>query len=122
MTTQEVTTTNIADFGYTERKELIALLQAWHEQGLPDDFSEDEVHPMFNRNSGHVFLTNSEYQVAMLTHCGDISKDRLEIWHNCPNCGHEGFEEDCKIDESGEYIGCNVCKEKDPENAIRGCF
>lgn len=96
---QEITTTNIADFGYIERVELIKLLQAWHSQGLPEDFSRGEVHPMMNRNSGHVFLTNDEYQCAMM------NGDKLESWYNCLNCGHEGFAEDCQLNDDG----CNEC-------------
>jgi hypothetical protein len=107
--TQEVTTTNLADFCYQERKELIALLTAWNDQGLPDDFSDEGVHAMFNRNSGNVFLTNENFEVAML------NGNKLEIWHNCFNCGHEGFQEDCQLNEDG----CNECnpQEEGEENA-----
>lgn len=95
-----VTTTNLADFGFHEREELIQILRAWHSKGLPYGFDDDEVVPMFNRNSGNVFLTNSDYQVAML------NGQDLEIWHSCPNCGHEGFKEDCQL--YGDR--CNECK------------
>lgn len=98
---QDIITTNLADFGSRERWLLVELLTAWDKQGLPDGFYDEEVHPMMNRNSGHVFLTNSEYQVAMM------NGDKLEIWLNCPNCGHEGFEEDCQLNDDG----CNECKE-----------
>lgn len=97
----EITTTNIADFGYSERRQLIALLQAWNEQGLPDDFYLEEVQPMMNKKSGNVFLTNSEYQVAMM------NGNELEMWHQCSNCGHEGFAEDCQLSDEG----CNECNE-----------
>lgn len=105
MKINEITTTNLADFGSREREMLIELLIAWRDQGLPEDFYMDEVIPMFNRNSGSVFLTNSEYQVAMM------NGDKLEMWHYCPNCGHEGFEEDCQLNDEG----CNECQEQ--ENA-----
>jgi hypothetical protein len=105
MKTQEITTTNLADFGYRERKELIRLLTAWHENGLPEDFYDEQVHPMFNRNSGNVFLTNSDYQVAMM------NWDKLESWHSCCNCGHEGFKEDCQTDDEG----CNECNPQEGE-------
>ena len=61
-----MTTTNLSDFGYRELEMLEELLKAMREQGLPDDFYDEEVHPMMNQNSGNVFLTNSEYKVAMM--------------------------------------------------------
>lgn len=83
-----ITTTNLAEFGQREREELEFLLHVWNEQGLPRDFNDDEVVPMFNKNSGNVFLTNSDYQVAML------NGNNLESFYSCPECGHEGFLED----------------------------
>lgn len=100
MTTKDITTTDLADFGSRERCMLVELLSAWHKQGLPDDFYDDEIRPMMNRNSGNVFLTNSDFQVAMM------NGNKLEMWYHCCNCGHEGFEEDCQLNEDG----CNECK------------
>ncbi len=94
------TTTNLADFGYIEITGLIKLLIALCEQGLPDDFDNTDVHPMMNKNSGNVFLTNDNYEVAML------NGDKLETWYHCGNCGHEGFAEDCQLNDDG----CNECK------------
>lgn len=82
------TTTNIADFGSRERKMLIELLTAWDNVGLPADFSCDEVVPMMNTSSGNVFLTNSEYQVAMM------NGDELESFYTSPYEGKEGFFDD----------------------------
>lgn len=96
---KDICTTNLADFGYIERVELIKLLQAWHEAGLPDDFGSEGVHAMFNRNSGHVFLTNEDYDVCMM------NGDRLERWYHCYECGEEGFAEDVQLNEDG----CNHC-------------
>jgi len=93
------TTTDLSDFGYREREELIRLLTAWHKDGLPEDFSSDEVYAMFNKNSGYVFLSNAEYQACMM------NGDKLESWYSCSNCGHEGFKEDCQINENG----CELC-------------
>lgn len=105
MKQQEVTTTNLSDFGARERGLLIDLLQAWEDQGLPEEFYEEEVHAMMNRNSGCVFLTNSDYQTAMM------NGDKLEMWYNCGNCGHEGFAEDCQLNDEG----CNCCNEPEDE-------
>lgn len=82
------TTTDIARFGYRELEMLRDTLNAWLDHGLPDDFEHKEVVPMFNLNSGYVFLTNEECQVAML--CGN----KLESFYSCPECGREGFKDD----------------------------
>ena len=85
MEERERTTTDLADFGYRELKLAIALLDAYGNQGLPEDFEEDGVRVMFNTESGYVFLTNSEYQVAMMNGV------ELENFYVCPECGREGF-------------------------------
>ncbi len=81
-------TTNLADFGTRERHELIELFTAWENSGLPDDFYDDEVVPAFNRDSGYVFLTNSDYQVCM------VADGKLESWYTTPYNGYEGFLDD----------------------------
>lgn len=102
---KEITTTNLADFGYSEMKELSRILNAWIEFGLPDDFERDGVHPMFNRNSGHLFVTNSEYQTCMM------NGDKLETWYYCHQCGHEGFKEECQLNEDG----CSECRPQEED-------
>ncbi|MCK5074107.1 MAG: hypothetical protein KAQ98_11825 [Bacteriovoracaceae bacterium] len=91
-----MTTTDFAKFGSRERKMAEDLLKAWRKQGLPEDFYEDEVTIMMNQNSGNVFLTNADYQVAM------INGDKLESFYDCPYCGHEGFLEDMEHEPEDE--------------------
>jgi hypothetical protein len=75
------------------------LLKAWRTRGLPDDFEDDAVTVSMNVNSGYVFLTNSEFQVAMMN--GDLDENgKLESFYSCPECGNEGFAEDLKDGES----------------------
>lgn len=100
---KEIITTDISDFGFRERALIIELLTAWQTQGLPPDFYEEGVHLMMNKDSVCVFLTNSEFQTAMM------NGDRLEMWHYCGNCGHEGFAEDFQLDLDNDC--CNQCKE-----------
>lgn len=83
----ETTTTDLAKFGWREKGMAADLLIA-AKKGLPEDFDDDEVTVMMNMNSGNVFLTNSEYQVAMM------NGDALESFYSCPECGHEGFKEE----------------------------
>ncbi|MES2479441.1 MAG: hypothetical protein V4561_10155 [Bacteroidota bacterium] len=85
---QNFYTENLADFGYREIKMLRDTLDAWIENGLPDDFDNTGVKPAMNRNSGDVFLVNEEYQVAML------NGDKLETFHSLPYSGNEGFLSD----------------------------
>ena len=93
MKTQETITTDLSKFGFREIKMASELLNAWIKNGLPEDFENNEVTVMMNTNSGFVFLTNSEYQVAMM------NGDNLESFYSCPNCGHEGFKEDMEHGE-----------------------
>jgi len=102
MMKEEITTTDLSYFGSSERWELVRLLTSWLNDGLPDDFYNEGVTFMMNKISGNVFLTNSDCQVAMM------NGNKLEMWHYCGNCGHEGFEEDCQLCDEG----CNVCCEK----------
>ena len=80
-----MTTTDLTDFGYRERKMAQELLEAWNNGDLPEDFYDDKVEIMMNKNSGNVFLTNSDYQVAM------INDGKLESFYNSPYNGLEGF-------------------------------
>lgn len=91
-----IITTDLAEFGYRERKKIEELLKAWREQGSPEGFYGNEVTIMMNRNSGNVFLTNSEYQVAMM------NSDNLESFYSCPYCSHEGFLEDMEHEPEDE--------------------
>jgi len=82
---QEVTTTDFTQFGHRERELATELLNAWSSQGLPEDFYNEAVTIMMNKLSGYVFLTNSEYQVAMMN--GDV----LESFYTDFETGEEGF-------------------------------
>jgi hypothetical protein len=84
------TTTDLTKFGHREREMLIELLQAWNVNGLPEDFEDNQVHPMFNMDSGNVFLTNEDFQVAM------INNGKLESFYNSPYNGLEGFFDELK--------------------------
>lgn len=75
-----------------ERRMLIDIMRAWGDHGLPDDFEPSGVKPAFNKNSGFVFLVNSDFQACML------NGDRLESWYSTPYEGREGFFEDL-VDE-----------------------
>lgn len=81
-------TENLADFGYREQDEAKEIFAAWKKNGLPQDFDNDGVRLAFNMNSGYVFLTNNEYQVAM------CDGDELYSFYTSPYEGIEGSFED----------------------------
>ena len=86
-------TEDLADFGFREQEEAKDLFQAWRESGLPVDFENNGVKIAFNMNSGYVFLTNSEYQVAMCER-NDNGKLELFSFYSSPYEGKEGsFDE-----------------------------
>jgi hypothetical protein len=85
---ENICTANLAEFGNREKAMAAELLTAMTKQGLPDDFYNNEVTVMMNKYSGNVFLTNSEYQVAMM------NDNKLESFYSLPYSGEEGFLED----------------------------
>ena len=78
-----------------ERHMLIDIMRAWGDHGLPNDFDDTKVRPAFNRNSGHVFLVNEEFQVCMLR------DGKLESFYTSPYEGKEGFFDDL-VEEYGD--------------------
>ncbi len=86
-------TEDLADFGYREFDLAADLFAAYKNGGFPDDFDDDGVKLAFNKRSGYVFFTNSEYQVCM-----DVD-GKLESFYNTPYSGYEGFYEDL-VDEA----------------------
>jgi hypothetical protein len=85
---KNATTTDLSNFGYRELKITRDLLDAMITDGLPENFHEKGLTTMFNRNSGFVFLTNDDFQVAMM------NGENLEMYYTCPECGEKGFKED----------------------------
>ena len=101
---QEITTTDFSRFGSREREMAEELLKAWREQGLPDDFDNDSVVIMMNFYSGNVFLTNADYQVAMM------NDDTLESFYTDFETGEEGFKDEL-TEEALTRLGINEKEE-----------
>lgn len=85
-------TNNWNDFGHREIADAKELLS--HIKSI-DSYGKVEV--QFNTMSGCVFLVDEDYKVWMM------NGDGIEEWHNCPECGHEGFLEDMEHDGN---FGC----------------
>ena len=90
---QKTYTEDLADFGYREQREAQNLFEAWKSNGLPVDFWNNGVKIGFNMNSGYVFLTNSDYQVAMST-TNEQAQLELYSFYTSPYEGKEGSFDD----------------------------
>jgi len=99
---KDIVTSDLSEFGYREFKLMSELLNSYIEYGLPRGFDNQGLTIMFNRNSGYVFFTNEDYQICML------NGDKLEIWHNCANCGREGFREDFENFDISDETCCRT--------------
>ena len=84
----EIVTSDLSKFGFRELKMAADLLAAYCEN--PSDFLDDGLTVMLNTHSGYVFLTDEDFNVAMM------NGDRLEQFHTCFECGAEGFAEELK--------------------------
>jgi hypothetical protein len=82
-----IVTSDFSKYGYKEIDEASDLLKAYAENGC--DFLSDNVQVNFNMNSGYVFLTDDDMNVAMLNDDG-----KLVQFYSCPNCGNEGTQAD----------------------------
>lgn len=83
-------TNDLTKFGYRELDIAADLLKAYAENG--SSFLEDGVQVWFNANSGEVFLSDSEYNVAVL------EGRKLAQFYSCPECGYEGTNSDAIAD------------------------
>lgn len=79
-------TQDLAKLGYREIDQLADLLKAYAKNGA--DFLGDNVQWEYNPTSDSLFLIDEDYNVAVM------NGDKLEQWHSCAYCGHEGFAED----------------------------
>ncbi len=85
----EIITTDLADFGSSEKATAGELLSALNTDKDLTHFLGDGVKLYLNKNSGFVFLSDEDYNTAMIDDEG-----HLRDFHSCPICGSEGFLED----------------------------
>lgn len=110
----EIVTTDLGDFGWRELSLASELLNAMTKNdlpGLPEEFEFNHVQIALNKRSGYVFLTNAEYQVAMM------NGDKLEMYYTCPICGAEGFTDEIKWNEEKDLCGlCAAAGDEDDDD------
>lgn len=123
----EIVTTDLGKFSNLELAEVIDIITCMMADGIPREFDMSEVSINFSRNSGFVFVSNSELQVMMLNDDGG-----LEMFYSCPECGLEGFHGeigwsgdrcyDCRDDDDDEIFTCATCgveyNESNEEDAL----
>ena len=94
-------TNDLKDFGQRELAEAGKLLSALNTSNDKTEMLGSGVVVSFNTYSGLVFLTDEDYNTAMI----NPETGHLEDWYYCPECGHEGFKNE--MTEDGE----DCCKE-----------
>lgn len=99
--TNENPTKDLSKFGYRELELAAKLLTALTTGGQWPDELGDGVTIELNTSSGNVFLTDEDYNVAMM------NGDKLETFFSCWECGEEGFKED--LDWNEDHNCCNGC-------------
>jgi len=92
---------DLSKLGYREVYILADLLKEYAKGDC--DFLGDNVTWEYNPHSDNLFLIDEEYNVAMM------NGDKLEQWHNCPNCGAEGFLSEGELIFSEDGETCNNC-------------
>lgn len=103
----DIVTQDLSRFGYRELDMAADLLKKFANGRAPDDFDAEGLTLNFNLNSGCVFLSNENYEVAMM------NGDKLESFYTCGECGHEGFKEEMKHEGNAScndylyFIGVN---------------
>lgn len=81
---------NLSNMTYEALGDAVAIIEAYKEYGVPSDFYDNEVQLAYNENSGMVFLTNSDYEVAVYNE----DTEELVSWYFCPYSGIEGVLDD----------------------------
>lgn len=95
-------TSNLAEFGNKEIAEAGKILTLYSEDKLTkiarDYFYTEGVNICFNKNSGYVFLSNSEYQVLM------ENDGKLDLFIYCSEHGSEGVLSDLVFDRKNGNV------------------
>jgi hypothetical protein len=97
-----IITNDLSKYGYRELDEAGKLLMAYAKNGA--DYMGDGITLNFNTLSGFVFLSDEDYNVAVLNDEGE-----LEQFVTCGECGEEDVVSAIIIDPAGRG-GCDRCK------------
>lgn len=97
---EDIITSDLSKFGQRELAiagELLSTLNTVRDNSRLGD----GIQVFMNRNSGYVFLSDEDYNVAIM------SGHYLEDFHTCPNCGNESVASQFRND----FDDVECCKE-----------
>jgi len=98
------------DISKMDLSEVTPMLTAYQEENTTRAFKamwcDDGTIPTLNQESGYCFLTNDEYQVAMI----EPSTNVLSMFISCPECGQEEMERDW-LGINQWYLKCKGCRQ-----------
>lgn len=83
-----IVTSDISQFGFREKDMAAELLKTHGSSSDHTKFLGNSVNVFMNMNSGYVFLSDEDYNTAMM------NGDNLEDFFSCPNCGNEESSSD----------------------------
>ena len=86
----DIVTADLSKFGYRELALAGELLNAYAEYGA--EFMGDGLTLNFNANSGKVFLSDEDFNVAV------VENERIVQFYSCSQCGNEGTQEEGKAE------------------------
>ena len=101
-------TTDISKMNLSEVTEMLTAFQQENTtRAFKAMWYDEDTIPTLNQESGYCFLTNSDYQVAMM------NEGKLSMFINCSECGREDFEQDWIWTYKNDHDSstCEGCKE-----------
>ena len=94
------------DISKMDLSEVTDMLTAFQQGNTTKAFKamwyDEGTIPTLNEESGYCFLTNSDYQVAMMN-------GSLSMFISCGECGREEFEQDWDLNKG--KTTCEGCKQ-----------
>ena len=108
--TDNYLTEDITDIPLHEVVPLLTALDAWRSGStiaatkmFQASWYDEKTHVAMNNHSGYVFLTNEDFQVAM------IEDERLTLFLTCSECGREDLENEWEF-STKNFVNMNKCE------------
>lgn len=108
-TMNTIVTADLSSFGYRELQIASELLDAYANGTNDTSFLTDGITLNMNTNSGYVFLSDEDMNVAMI----NDETEKLEQFFSCPQCGNEGFNTEYPFTKNNGYCSKKCKKQND---------